>query len=124
MGTTSAVHRMETEDLVCAAARFASGAVGVIEATTAAYPGAPAAYRTRWHLGYRLHSPAPRSALPTTMDDSEEVAADAAAGGTGADPMAFAHDYHLGVWRDFLAAVGGATAAARVGTRGAERCIG
>ena len=38
---TSAVHRMETEDLVCAAVRFASGAVGVIDATTAAYPGAP-----------------------------------------------------------------------------------
>jgi predicted dehydrogenase len=35
----------------------------------------------------------------------EEVAADASAGGTGADPMAFPHDYHLGVWRDFLAAV-------------------
>src|SRR6185436_6890944 len=32
---TSPVHRMETEDLVCAALRFASGAVGVIDATTA-----------------------------------------------------------------------------------------
>ena len=38
---TSPVHRMETEDLVCAAVRFASGAVGVIDATTAAYPGGP-----------------------------------------------------------------------------------
>src|SRR4029453_18055784 len=35
----------------------------------------------------------------------EELAADASSGGTGADPMAFPHDYHLGVWRDFLAAV-------------------
>ena len=35
----------------------------------------------------------------------EEIAADASAGGTGADPMAFPHDYHLGVWRDFLDAV-------------------
>ena len=27
------------------------------------------------------------------------------AGGTGADPMAFPHDYHLALWRDFLAAL-------------------
>lgn len=39
--TTSPVHRMETEDLVCAVTRFASGAFGTIEATTAAYPGFP-----------------------------------------------------------------------------------
>ena len=38
---TTPVHRMETEDLVCAVVRFASGAVGVIDATTAAYPGGP-----------------------------------------------------------------------------------
>ncbi len=36
---TSAVHRMETEDLACAAVRFKSGAIGTIEATTASYPG-------------------------------------------------------------------------------------
>ena len=36
-----AVHRMETEDIACAAVRFASGALGVIDATTAAYPGFP-----------------------------------------------------------------------------------
>ena len=37
--TTTSVHRMETEDMVCAAARFANGAFGTIDATTAAYPG-------------------------------------------------------------------------------------
>jgi hypothetical protein len=35
----------------------------------------------------------------------EDLAADASPGGTGADPMAFPHDYHLGVWRDFLDAL-------------------
>ena len=40
---TTPVHRMETEDLVCAAVRFASGAFGVIDATTAAYPARPSA---------------------------------------------------------------------------------
>ena len=34
--------------------------------------------------------------------------------------MAFPHDYHLGVWRDFLAAVEERRPRARVGTRGAE----
>ena len=38
---TSPVHRMETEDMVCAAVRFANGALGTIDATTAAYPGFP-----------------------------------------------------------------------------------
>ena len=36
---TGAVHRMETEDLVSAAVRYKNGAIGTVEATTAAYPG-------------------------------------------------------------------------------------
>ena len=39
--TTTAVHRMETEDMACAAVRYANGAYGTIDATTAAYPGFP-----------------------------------------------------------------------------------
>jgi len=39
--TTTPVHRMETEDLACAALRFESGALGVVHATTSAYPGYP-----------------------------------------------------------------------------------
>jgi UDP-N-acetyl-2-amino-2-deoxyglucuronate dehydrogenase len=101
---TTAVHRMETEDLVCAAVRFASGAVGVIEATTAAYPGAPERIELVGTLGTATLA---GTALGVAYQDGrlEEMAADASAGGTGADPMAFPHDYHLGVWRDFLAAV-------------------
>ena len=38
---TTPVHRMETEDLVTAALRYRSGAIGTIEATTAAFPGYP-----------------------------------------------------------------------------------
>ena len=37
--TTSSVHRMETEDMVVAAVKFENGALGTIDATTAAYPG-------------------------------------------------------------------------------------
>ena len=101
---TTSVHRMETEDLVCAAVRFASGAVGVIDATTAAYPGGP----ERIEL---IGTKGTASLIGTALDvhfsdgDREQLAADASPGGTGADPMAFPHDYHLGVWRDFLDAI-------------------
>jgi UDP-N-acetyl-2-amino-2-deoxyglucuronate dehydrogenase len=101
---TSPVHRMETEDLVCAAVRFASGAVGVIDATTAAYPGGPERIELIGTLGTASLA---GTALTVRFHDgrSEELAADASPGGTGADPMAFPHDYHLGVWRDFLDAI-------------------
>ncbi|MBI3707732.1 MAG: hypothetical protein HY246_08650 [Proteobacteria bacterium] len=33
------------------------------------------------------------------------MAADSSAGGTGADPMAFPHDYHRGVIADFVDAI-------------------
>lgn len=102
--TTSAVHRMETEDLVCAAVRFQSGAFGVIEATTAAYPGAPERIELIGSMGTAVLA---GTALAAAYHDGrcEALAADASAGGTGADPMAFPHDYHLAVWRDFLAAL-------------------
>lgn len=101
---TSPVHRMETEDMVCAAVRFANGAIGTIDATTAAYPGFPerielicrnataslvgTALDIAWHDGTR-----------TSMDP------DRSAGGTGADPMAFPHDYHRAVMADFAQAL-------------------
>ena len=92
---TSPVHRMETEDLVCAAVRFASGAVGVIDATTAAYPGGPERIELIGDLGDGLARRHARSPCAFTTAGSEELAADASPGGTGADPMAFPHDYHL-----------------------------
>jgi UDP-N-acetyl-2-amino-2-deoxyglucuronate dehydrogenase len=36
-----AIHKMESEDLVCAVMRYASGATGVIQAGTAIWPGYP-----------------------------------------------------------------------------------
>ena len=101
---TTPVHRMETEDLVCAAVRFASGAVGVIDATTAAYPGSPERIEL---IGNKGTAALAGTELTVRFHDGrhEEVAADASPGGTGADPMAFPHDYHLAVWRDFLDAI-------------------
>jgi len=102
--TTTPVHRMETEDMVCAAARFDSGAIGVIDATTAAYPGfheeiaITAEHGTLALRGGTLHA--------QFHDGTDErVQADTGAGGTGADPMAFPHDWHRAVMADFAAAI-------------------
>jgi predicted dehydrogenase len=101
---TTRVHRMETEDFVCAAARFASGAFGVIEATTAAFPGFPERIEL---IGTRGSAVLAGTELKVQLQDGKtvEMAPDQSAGGTGADPMAFPHDYHRGVLADFLDAV-------------------
>jgi predicted dehydrogenase len=101
---TTPVHRMETEDTVCAAVKFASRAIGVIDATTAAYPGGPERIEL---IGTKGTASLAGTALSVRYHNGrqENIEPDASAGGTGADPMAFPHDYHLGVWRDFLDAV-------------------
>jgi predicted dehydrogenase len=102
-GTTS-VHRMETEDMVCAAARFASGAIGTIDATTSAYPGFPERIELVCEKGT---ASLVGTSLSVLYQDgrSTEIAPDQTAGGTGADPMAFPHDYHRSVMVDFIDAV-------------------
>jgi predicted dehydrogenase len=102
--TTTPIHRMECEDLVCAAVRWKSGALGVIEATTAAYPGTLERIEL---IGTRGTATLASTALEVRWADGrqESSAADGSSGGTGADPMAFPHDYHRGVWSDFLDAI-------------------
>ena len=101
---TSALHRMETEDTVGAGIRFASGARGAIDATTAAYPGFPERLEL---IGARatavLHG---NGGLELYWQDGrqESLEGDKAFGG-GADPMAFAHDHHRAVLVDFLDAL-------------------
>ncbi len=101
---TSAVHRMETEDMAVAAVRYAGGALGTIDATTAAYPG----FAERIEIiGTRASAALTGTALDVFRHDgtSVQVSPDDSAGGTGADPMAFPHDYHLAVLTDFVEAV-------------------
>jgi predicted dehydrogenase len=102
--TTTPIHRMECEDLVCAAVRWKSGALGVIEATTAAYPGAPERIEL---IGDKGTATLASTALEVRFSDGrrESLEPDGSSGGTGADPMAFPHDYHRSVWSDFLDAV-------------------
>jgi predicted dehydrogenase len=102
--TTTSVHRMETEDLVCAAVKFAGGALGVIEATTSAYPGFPERIEI---TGETATAVLAGTGLQVFHHDGRvtDVAADGAAGGTGADPMAFPHDHHRALLADYLDAL-------------------
>ncbi len=102
--TTTPVHRMETEDLACAALRFESGALGVVHATTSAYPGYPERIEIIGTQGTALLE---GTALRAQLVDgtSVEMKTESGAGGTGADPMAFPHDWHRSLLADFLDAV-------------------
>ena len=102
--TTTPVHRMETEDLVSAAVRWKSGALGVVNATTAAYPG----FAERIELiGTSGTAVLQGTSLQMQFQDGKtlELKTEAGGGGTGADPMAFPHDWHRGVLADFLDAI-------------------
>ncbi|QPB18700.1 Gfo/Idh/MocA family oxidoreductase [Rhizobium sp. 007] len=101
--TTSKVHRMETEDLAMAAIRFASGAIGTVSATTCAYPGYPDEIDV---IGTRGMARLDGRRLAASFHDGTEISIeDEAAGGAGADPMAFPHDHHRSVLADFLDAI-------------------
>ena len=102
--TTTPVHRMETEDLACAAVKFKSGALGVIHATTAAYPGFPERIELIGTGGTALLE---GTSLKVQLLDGKsiEFRTESGGGGTGADPMAFPHDWHRSVLADFLDAI-------------------
>lgn len=101
---TTVVHRMETEDMVVAAARYANGAFGTIDATTAAYPG----FLERIEIiGEKGTANLAGTQLLVQLHNGRtiEIQPDQSAGGTGADPMAFPHDYHRAVMADFIDAI-------------------
>ena len=101
---TSSVHRMETEDMVTAAVRFANGALGTIDATTGAYPGFPERVEI---IGEKATASLVGGDLTVAHHDGRvtEMKTELGAGGTGADPMAFPHDWHCGAIADFLDAI-------------------
>lgn len=102
--TTTPVHRMETEDLACAAMKFANGARGTLDATTAAYPGFPE--RIELICESATASLAGTELVVHHHDGNvTRIEADQSPGGTGADPMAFPHDYHRDLIADFLDAI-------------------
>ena len=100
---TTTLHRMETEDIACAALRFANGALGTLNATTASYPG----FAERIEIvGTRGTALLTAGKLDLHWHDGrrDAVGEEATLGG-GADPMAFANDAHRAVLAEFLDAL-------------------
>lgn len=100
---TTPLHRMETEDIACAALRFDNGALGTLNATTASYPG----FAERVEIiGKRATAvlTAGKVALHR-QDGTSETLGDEATLGGGADPMAFTNDAHRALLAEFLDAL-------------------
>jgi predicted dehydrogenase len=100
---TSPLHQMETEDTAAGALRFANGALGSIDATTAAYPG----FTERIELiGSAATAVLAGTRLDVyTQDGRRETLGEEGGTGGGADPMAFVHDHHRAVLGEFLDAL-------------------
>jgi UDP-N-acetyl-2-amino-2-deoxyglucuronate dehydrogenase len=103
LARTSAVHRMECEDSVVAVLRFANGAIGSIDATTAAYPG----FAERIALNFTRGSASLEAGEMQVelMDGRRLSAGSRQATGTGANVMAFDHQPHRAVIADFLQSI-------------------
>jgi predicted dehydrogenase len=101
--TTSPRRRIDTEDVVAASLRFPGGAIGVIDATTTAYPG----FSERIDLaGTQGTAVLEGDRLTLRLQDGtdEDLGAGGSTGG-GADPMAFDHGPHRALIADFADAV-------------------
>jgi len=93
---------METEDLVAAVVEFKNGAIGTVHATTTAYPGFPERIEL---IGTKGSALLEGPSLRVELADGKKFQVQAEGGGTGADPMAFPHDWHRDLLADFLEAI-------------------
>jgi predicted dehydrogenase len=108
---TLAHERIEVEDVVVATLRFANGAIGVLEATTAAYPGYLKRIEIHGSEGSALLEEedlrAWDFAKPRTEDKAifKEMKEHKSTGGGASDPAAMGHHGHAMQFRDFVEAV-------------------
>ncbi|NLF73130.1 MAG: Gfo/Idh/MocA family oxidoreductase [Candidatus Anammoximicrobium sp.] len=108
---TLAHERIEVEDVVMATLRFANGALGVIEATTAAYPGALKRIEIHGSEGSAVLEEEDIKtwafAKPTARDKAllERMAGKTQTGGGAADPAAIGHHGHTAMFKDVLKAI-------------------
>jgi predicted dehydrogenase len=108
---TLAHERIEVEDVVTASLRFASGALGVIEATTAGFPGSLKRIELTGSQGTAIleeEDIIKWEFAQTNEDDQrlrEEMKGRTKTGGGAADPAAIGHHAHTALFRDFLLAI-------------------
>lgn len=99
MARTSKFHKMESEDYVSAGLEFDNGAIGSLFATTASFPGD--AETITLHFEKAVVKLQTNALSLNWFDGKSEIFAADGAGGSGADPMAFKHDWHKGIIEDF-----------------------
>lgn len=101
--TTTAIHRMETEDFASALLTLGNGAPGVLVATTALYPG-----RAEMMELICRHATATLEGGTLRVhyhDGRSETVAGEAKSGSGDSIMDFAPDAHIALHRDFFEAI-------------------
>ena len=103
MARTSPLRHIDTEDIAAAAVEFHNGAIGAIDATTVSYPGQPERIELACTKGTAILSV--EDLTVHFMDGRVLHEAGSAAGGGGADPMAFSCAAHQAQIADFLDAV-------------------
>lgn len=113
---TSPLRAIDTEDIACAALRFANGAIGTLDATTVAEPGYPERIEI---AGTRGSAALVAERLELRVKDrAPEIVEGAMAGGGGADPMAFDHGPHRAMIAEMLDAIAHHRAPSNAGVTG------
>lgn len=108
---TLAHERIEVEDVAVATIRFANGALGVIEATTAAFPGSLKKIELSGSQGMAVLEEESiikwQFAKMNKRDQQllEEMQNRTKTGGGAADPAAIGHQAHAELFREFIKAV-------------------
>ena len=101
---TTPLHRMEAEDVTAAAMQFVNGAVGMLFASTASYPGEAESLQFDFdHAAATLKA----GVLTIHWRDGrvKTFGGEATGTGGGADPMAFPFDWHQSLIADFAESV-------------------
>ncbi len=108
---TVAHERIEVEDVCTATVRFANGSLGVIEATTAGFPGALKKIELTGSQGTAILEEEDiikwefAEAQPEDESLLEEMTGKTKTGGGAADPAAIGHQAHAELFADFLDAI-------------------
>lgn len=108
---TLAHERIEVEDVAVASLRFANGALGVIEATTAGFPGSLKKIEITGSAGTAILEEEDiikwQFAESSEQDEKirQEMLGKTKTGGGAADPAAIGHQAHAALFRDVLTAI-------------------
>ena len=100
---TSSLRSMDTEDIASASVEYVNGAIGVIDATTVAYPGYPERIEIAGTKGSAVLE---AERLVVHRSGQQPLHVDGStSGGGGADPMDFSHEPHRRLIESFITAV-------------------